>query len=160
LLEISSPQGFTGPATLTYTVSNGYGRADGTVTVIPLPATGTAMPPVARADTARVRAGDYVTIPVLANDTHPDGLPLTLRSDLGEIHAEAMMFTSQNTVRFKAPETAQTLEAIYAIEDPNGQSSSATITVYVVEHSDEVNSAPRPAPVDVRAFAGEQIRIP
>ncbi|QGH69546.1 Ig-like domain-containing protein [Pseudactinotalea sp. HY158] len=160
LLEISSARGFTGPATLDYTVSNGYGRSVGTVTVIPLPVSGTALPPVARPDTARVRAGDYVTIPVLANDTHPDGLPIELRSQLVEVPDAGMIFTSQNTVRFKAPDEAQTLEAIYAIEDSNGQSSSATITIYVVEHSDEVNSAPRPEPVDVRAFAGERIRIP
>ncbi len=160
VLEISSPRGITGPTDMDYTVSNGHGSSRGTVTVLPLPTDSEPLPPVAKPDTVRVRAGDHVTIPVLENDMHPGGLPFDLQDELVEEPEAGEIFTSQNTVRFKAPDQAGTLKAIYGIEDENGQSSSATITIHVVAHSDEVNSPPRPEPVDVRAFAGERIRIP
>ncbi|MPV49772.1 tandem-95 repeat protein [Pseudactinotalea sp. HY160] len=160
VLEISSPQGIAGPTDLEYTASNGHGTSRGTVTVLPLPTDSEPLPPVAKADTVRVRAGDHVTIPVLENDMHPGGLPFELQDALVEEPGAGEIFTSQNTVRFKAPDQAGTLTAIYGIEDENGQSSSATITIHVVAHSDDVNSPPRPGPVDVRAFAGERIRIP
>ncbi len=66
--------GYTGTDTFTYTVSNGAATATGTVTV----AISALPPPVAVADTATVASGQVVTIPVLANDSDPSNLTLSV----------------------------------------------------------------------------------
>lgn len=160
LLRISSDRDLHEPVTIGYTISNGLESAEGEVLVLPMRGADASQPPIAVSDTARVRAGDHVTIPVLANDSHPNGLDFTLDADLVEEPEEGLMFTAGDVVRFQAPDTAQTLSAVYQITDETGQSHSATITVYVLARGDESNSPPVPRDVETRAFAGEQIRIP
>src|SRR5699024_6141384 len=58
---------------VTYRISNGERSATGEIIVIPVPATDQIRPPIAADDTATVRAGDIVTIPVTENDSHPNG---------------------------------------------------------------------------------------
>jgi hypothetical protein len=69
--------GFTGADAFSYTIADGAGgtaTAPVTVTVNP-PAN---VPPVAVADQASTVAGQAVQVPVLANDTDPDGDPLSV----------------------------------------------------------------------------------
>lgn len=160
MLRISSSQTLTEPVTLTYTVSNGHQSATGDVQVLPLVNAEATQPPVAEADTVRVRAGDYVTIPVLANDSHPNGLEFELDSELREEPEDGLMFTAGDVVRFMAPETPQTVSGVYRIVDETGQSDSAPVTVNVVASGEESNSPPVPEDVTSRAFAGERVRIP
>jgi len=68
--------GFSGTDTFTYTVRDAGGAeatAEVTVTVL-------SQPPAAAADSAQVTIGQSVDIDVLANDTDPDGDPITLIS--------------------------------------------------------------------------------
>lgn len=81
-LRISAPAGLPNQTSFSYTISNGSGSATGQVTVVPMPATATTLPPIATDDTGTVRAGDIVTVPVLANDVSPTGLPLELQPEL------------------------------------------------------------------------------
>src|SRR5699024_1694192 len=159
LLRISSDRSLTEPVTLSYTVSNGTRTATGEVQVLPLVHAESADPPLAVRDTARVRAGDYVTIPVLANDSHPNGLEFSLDPELVEEPEAGLMFVAGDVVRFMAPDTAQTVSGVYRIVDENGQSHSATVTVNVVAGGEESNSPPVPEDVVARAFAGERVRI-
>ncbi|MGC0142330.1 Ig-like domain-containing protein [Pseudactinotalea sp. Z1732] len=160
LLRISSNQTLSEPVTLTYTVSNGDQSAVGEVQVLPLVHAEAARPPIAVRDSARVRVGDYVTIPVLANDSHPNGLEFSLDTDLVEEPEAGLMFVAGDVVRYMAPDTPQTVTGVYRITDENGQSHSAPITVNVVASGDESNSPPVPEDVVSRAFAGERVRIP
>lgn len=160
LLRISSDRDLTGPVTIGYTVSNGTTTAEGEVLVLPMRGTDASQPPIAVADTATVRAGDHVTIPVLNNDSHPNGLEFSLDPELVEEPDEGLIFTAEDVVRYQAPETAQTVTAVYRIVDETGQSHSATIRIHVQARGDESNSPPVPEDVETRAFAGEQIRIP
>lgn len=159
ILRISATTQLPAPARLRYDVSNGEASATGEVVVMPIPPDSRSQPPVAQPDVANVRAGDYVTIPVLSNDSHPGGRPFELVTDLQEEPAAGHMFTSGDTVRFRAPEQPQSVKAVYEIVDDTGQRASAQLTVHVQADDGERNSPPLPQPVEGRAFAGERVRI-
>ena len=160
ILRISSERALPGPVTITYTVSNGTSSAEGEVLVLPMDDEAQTQGPVAVADTVRVRAGDHVTIPVLANDSHPNGLPFTLDDELVEEPEEGLIFTAGDMVRFQAPDEASTVHAVYSITDDNGRTDSARITINVQARADDANTPPEPRDEQTRAFAGERIRIP
>lgn len=160
ILRITADRVLNEPITLGYTVSNGSRSAEGEVVVMPLDGQADVLRPVANDDVATVRAGDHVSVPVLLNDTHPNGLELEV-SGLEYDDAEGgLAFISTELVRFAAPDRPGTYELSYEITDSNGQRDSATITIYVQATSDATNAPPRPNDVEVRAFSGEQIRIP
>src|SRR5690625_6543491 len=102
---------------ISYTVSNVPSSAEGEVLVLPMEDEAQTQGPVAVADTVRVRARDHVTIPVLANDSHPNGLPFTLDDELVEEPEEGLIFTAGDMVRFQAPDEASTVHAVYSITD-------------------------------------------
>ncbi|MEE6272552.1 Ig-like domain-containing protein [Georgenia sp. MJ206] len=159
ILKISATQDLTRPMRLGYEVSNGEQSAEGEVVVMPIPADSLAQPPVAQADIANVRAGDFVTIPVLSNDSHPGGAEFELVGQLVEEPQAGHLFASGDTLRFRAPEQPQTVNAVYEIVDTTGQRASAQVTIYVQADDGERNAPPLPLPVESRAFAGERVRI-
>ncbi|WP_345218595.1 Ig-like domain-containing protein [Georgenia halophila] len=160
ILKISAQQVLDGPVRFSYTVSNGDSTAEGEVVVMPVATDSAAQPPVAEADTATVRAGDFVTIPVLQNDSHPAGLEFELDHELAEMPEgnHGHFFVSGETLRFRAPEQPQTVNVVYQITDSADNEASARVTVHV-QADTENNSAPQPEPIDTRAFSGERIRI-
>ncbi|HLT84934.1 MAG TPA: Ig-like domain-containing protein [Phototrophicaceae bacterium] len=159
ILKISATKDLQGAQRLTYEVSNGSGSATGEVVVMQIPPDSLAQPPVAMADVANVRAGDFVTIPVLSNDSHPGGDEFELVPELVEEPQAGHLFASGDTLRFRAPEQPQTVNAVYEIVDSTGQRASAQVTIYVQADDGERNAAPLPLPVESRAFAGERVRI-
>ncbi|MDL9978197.1 Ig-like domain-containing protein [Microbacterium sp. ASV49] len=151
-----------GQVIVSYTISNGRKSANGSIVVIPLPAPSVLRPPVARDDTAVVRAGDVVTIPVLENDTDPDGGTLHVVPQLvaplpdpksGEI------FVAQDTVRFRASDTPGTVHATYEVVNDSGQKDAAYITIQVVPVNKETNQAPQPKELVARVLAGTTVHI-
>ncbi|MGV8967375.1 MAG: Ig-like domain-containing protein [Cellulomonas sp.] len=162
ILRIREIRALTDRLTVEYTISNGAASATGEVLVLPVPASPRLRPPVAVDDEATVRAGDVVTIPVLANDSHPDNAVLSLVPELVEQPepADGLIFTADKTVRFQAGPEAKTVYAVYEVVDPQGQRDSAQITIYVRPANAEQNSAPRPREVTARVLAGSTVRIP
>jgi hypothetical protein len=160
LLKISEIKRLDDPVVLDYTVANGSGTATGQIRVVPIPAPAQLRPPEAGPDEATVHAGDVVTIPVLKNDTHPDGLEMTLTDELQEAPpAEAgEAFVSEDTVRFRAGQEAGTYHAVYEVEDSNGQKDSAQVTINVVD--DPQNGAPQLPDIEARVLSGGIVRIP
>ena len=146
-----------------YTVSNGQKTAVGMISVIRVLPPQKLRAPVANDDTATVRVGDVVTIPVLQNDYSPTGSKLHVAPDLVEPlpqPADGQAFVSQDTVRFKAGDTAKTVHLTYTAIDADGQSDSAYITVQIVPMNVKDDSAPRPQDVTARTIAGTVQRIP
>ncbi|MGF3057491.1 Ig-like domain-containing protein [Microbacterium sp. YY-01] len=145
-----------------YTISNGSQSAEGDVVVLPVPAPEKIAAPIAGDDHVVVRAGDVVTIPVLDNDSHPQGDKLTVAPDLVEPfidpeHGEA--FVSQDTVRFRAGNEARTVYATYEAVDSRGQKDAGYITIQILEVDEENNSAPRPRDITARTLSGSTTRI-
>ncbi|QWT24557.1 tandem-95 repeat protein [Subtercola sp. PAMC28395] len=163
VLKVSARNAMTGPVTFTYTVSNGVSSSTGDVVIIPVPAPAQLDPPVAVDDTVSVRAGDYVTIPVLANDYDPNGDTITLSPTLVAplvSPADGDLFVSENTLRFKAGPVAKTVYATYDVMDSLGQKDAGYVTIRILPVDAASNSAPRPLPLTARVLSGTTVRIP
>ncbi|SKC47615.1 Ig-like domain-containing protein [Krasilnikoviella flava] len=160
VLKVTEKRRLNEPVTFDYTVANGTGSATGQVRVVPIPAPDTLRPPEAGADKAIVHTGDVVTIPVLNNDTHPDGLDIDLNDELQE-EPEAELgeaFVSEDVVRFKAGAEAGTAHLVYEVRDSNGQKDSAQVTITIKD--DEENTAPQVPDTESRVLSGKTVRIP
>ncbi|MFD6139287.1 Ig-like domain-containing protein [Promicromonospora sp. NPDC060271] len=160
ILKISEIKRLDRPQTFDYTVANGSGTTTGQVRVVPIPAPDQLRPPEAGPDEATVHVGDVVTIPVLKNDTHPDGLELTLADELKEAPPASAgeAFASEDTVRFRAGQKAGTYHAVYEVVDSNGQKDSAQITIVVLDRPE--NAAPQLPDITARVLSGGTTRIP
>jgi hypothetical protein len=161
VMRISATRALTEPVTIGYVVSDGQQQATGSVVVVPVPRPAQQQPPVAVPDTATVRAGDVVSIPVLANDSHPDGDDLTLRHELAQDvpDGRGLLFVDGSVLRFQAPDEPGTVQALYTIADSQGQTASTQVTIYVRPADPENNAAPQPVPLVSRTLAGSSARI-
>ncbi|WEO78349.1 tandem-95 repeat protein [Cryobacterium sp. SO2] len=152
----------SGRSSFDYTISNGLAVATGTVTVIEIPAATTRQAPVAAPDTVSVRVGDTIDIPVLANDEHPDGDPLTLDPTLSTPLPEGagLLFASGRVLRYLAPESPGNFTAVYRVDAPDGQFANAEVRISVREADPASNNPPQPPTVTARVLAGDTVRIP
>lgn len=160
-IRVTAPGGLTKQASFSYTVSNGFGSATATVTVIPLAAVASGLPPVASDDVATVRAGDIVTVHVLDNDTSPAGLALSLDPtlQLQGVAAAGEAFVSEKTVRFKAGPDPGTARIVYTVRDTQKGYASAQVRIEV-RAADSGNNAPVAPPLTARVLAGASVKIP
>jgi hypothetical protein len=142
-----------------YTVSDGINTSTATVTVVPVPPLVKHQPPVALDDTAFVRAGDIVTVPVLANDYHPDASELRLAPELDQAGVQGgLAFVDGESIRFQAPDTAGNQTIVYTVTDDFDQLARASLTVTVVGPEGD-NRPPQPLPLTSRTFAGSAVKI-
>ncbi|MFC7402990.1 Ig-like domain-containing protein [Citricoccus sp. GCM10030269] len=162
VLRVVDAGGLSSPLTFRYQVSNAEGTTDGEVTVVPLPEPATVEPPVANPDEAVVRAGDVVTVDVLANDSHPDGSELVLAPELEEsvLADRGLSAVSQGKVRFLASAETGRTSAVYTVRGPDGQQASARVEFTVMPVDRETNAPPVPPHLKARVLAGETVRIP
>lgn len=150
-----------GPVTFTYTETNGLASATGTVTVVEIPKPDRIQPPVAQSDSATVRVGDVANIDVLANDTQPEGEPLTLQPDLVQnVPGDGgLLFASGDHLRYLAPKTPGNYTAVYRVAGPDGQTADAAVSISVREKDSATNNPPVPETVTARVVAGQAVRI-
>jgi large repetitive protein len=161
-LRITDQGALSEQVRIKYRISNGSKSAEGEVVVIPIPAPEEILPPVANPDTAYVRAGDVVTIPVLDNDTHPSDDVLHLDPELVEPLVDpedGEAFVSQDVLRFKAGPTAKTVYITYNAVDSRQQKAAGLVTVQILPIDAETNAAPRPQDLVARALAGSEVNI-
>lgn len=127
--------GFVGADSFTYTVSDSFGAiatASVTVTVTAAPVTTVNHAPDAQADSMTVVMGKTVTIPVLSNDTDPDGDALTITS-----FRQAKRGYIRNTGKeliFSAGYRSGTETISYTISDGRGGRDSASVTITTVRN--------------------------
>ena len=159
-LRLTTTVPLTSVVTFTYVVSNGYGTDTGTVLVRPLSSDGVNSPPVANPDELTVRAGATVAIPVLANDSDPDGDVLTLLSVTPVAAADGLLFTQGNELRFVAPSTERGgLTATYTVQDSAGNRSEGAVLIHVTPSDAATNHPPAPAQTTAAVFAGQQVTV-
>ncbi|WP_430296438.1 Ig-like domain-containing protein [Sinomonas sp. B1-1] len=161
ILKITDTRGLKEPLSIGYVVSNGDKTASSTVTVTPVPQPAKLEPPVAKGDEVVVRAGDTVTIPVLANDSHPNGAPITLSPKLVEVPdaAAGHLFVDQDTLRFSAGPNPGTVYGIYEVVDPAGQKDSAKVTITIRADDPAQNAMPVPKNLTARVLAGHTAKV-
>ena len=150
-----------GPVTFNYRISNGLAAAVGVITVIEIPAPARLQPPIAEDDAVTVRVGGLVDIRVLANDEHPDGLPLALQPSLAQALPDdaGLLFASGSVLRYLAPDRPGNFTASYEVRGPDGQAATALVRIAVREPDAATNNAPVPATVTARVLAGDTVRI-
>ncbi|HMN26742.1 MAG TPA: cadherin-like domain-containing protein [Caldilineaceae bacterium] len=127
---------FIGADTFSYVVSDGKGEhATGAVTVTVTDPNGSVnQPPTAGDDTATTNQGVSVLIPVLVNDTDPDGDALTLTIDglprFGTATVENGQIRYTPNTNFVGTESFR-----YIVADGKGGTARATVTVTVTPTS-------------------------
>lgn len=121
----------TGTDSFTYTVRDRLGLVNsGTVRVGIAPAAEANQKPVAVNDAVSVRPGREVAVPVLANDSDPDGDPLSLDPDGVTSQEESMDARADGPrVRFTVPAEAGTYNVRYTVKDNRGGSANGNVAV-------------------------------
>ena len=159
-LRISAPNELSGPRTFSYTVSNGRESATARVVVLPQQPRLNNQPPVVLDDTAVVRTGDIVAVPVLSNDYSPTGMELSVHPEV-EVRGDSALgeaFVSGDLVRFRAGSTAGNTTLVYTARDAAGNRTSGKIDI-AVRGQDSANQKPTPHPVTGRVFAGAETTV-
>jgi len=128
-LTYTPAPGFTGVDSFTYTVRDAAGAtATGTVTISVLAPN---RPPVANDDEADTAAGTAVEIPVLANDSDPDGDALRLVAIGTPAHGTAS-FVAPDRIRYRPQPGFSGIDRFgYTIGDGNGGIATGNVTVRV-----------------------------
>ncbi len=130
-LQFTPTPGIQGTVQFTYTVRNAANlTAEATVTVTITPPTGSG--PVARDDAKQVFPGEVAVVAPLANDSHPDGLPIDFAGP-PVVRAGQAIVNADRTISFTPPnQSLATYRLTYTIQDANLRRSSAAITITVV----------------------------
>ncbi|WP_127842822.1 fibronectin type III domain-containing protein [Actinomyces wuliandei] len=153
LLQVSAAGPVPPGTSVEYTVTNGTATTTGTVSIVPVASTDP-QPPVVGDDTAVVRAGDVVSVPVLDNDSSPSGLALSVSPELGLAGQDlGTAWVSQDTVRFRADDQAGRTTLSYTATDAHGQATSGAVTIEVRPRDDDANSAPSPRGLEARTVS-------
>jgi len=161
-IRITLTRPLDAPAIVQYRISNGAAQTTGSITVIEIPRPERLQPPVANDDSVTVRVGDAVSIPVLANDEHPDDEAITLSRDLvqGLTGESGLLFVAGDRLRYLAPDQPGDFTAVYEVLGPLGeQRAQATVRISVREVNDATNQTPIPRTVTSRVIAGDTVRI-
>lgn len=121
---------FAGTDTFNYTVSDGHNGGDATAAVTVVVNT----PPVAADDQVVTNVNTQVTIPVLNNDSDPDGQPLMIMS-VGAPSKQGATVTinkTDGTLVYSPPrDTTGTDTFPYTIADSLGAEATATVSVLI-----------------------------
>ncbi|HEV2695398.1 MAG TPA: Ig-like domain-containing protein, partial [Verrucomicrobiae bacterium] len=124
---------FLGPVTLVYTISDGFGGTNSAFIFVSV----TNRPPVAVNDPANTVENVAVTVPVLANDSDPDGDTLTIIS-VNPTNGTALI-SGTNVIFTPATNFVGTAMVDYSITDNFGGTNSALITISVTNRPPVAN---------------------
>jgi large repetitive protein len=127
-LHYAPAPGFTGVVTFNYTVSDGHGgMATTTVTVDVAPGNHA---PIAVPDSAA--AGGAIDIPVLANDSDPDGDPLTVTMVTTPSSGTVTINPDGSLHYTPAPGFVGDVTIGYTVSDGHGGMATSTLTIMVL----------------------------
>ncbi len=155
--------------TVTYTVSDGTQRVTGQVSVLQQGAITDSLPIVVD-DTATVREGDTVSIPVLDNDTMADGIPLRLDPASVKVVSKGdaqRAFASGNVIRYVPEATGLTAEKFVTIEyaayadgmKERAQTARARVQVTPLPSAQRLNQSPVARSFTATVTAGDPLTM-
>ncbi len=134
-LKFTPAANFNGPATISYTISDGNGgTATATVTIDVVPVNDL---PIARSDSAATNEDTPVVIPVLTNDSDVDGDPLSV-TEVSASNGTVTVNPDGTVTYVPNPDFNGTDTITYTISDGHGGTSTTTVSVAV----GPVNDAP------------------
>jgi hypothetical protein len=134
--EYTAYPGQAGTDTFKYQVEDAYGaKAIGTIDIGVIPRPATSFPPNAVDDSVEARPGRTISVPVLANDSDPNGYQLHVTKKLLEVEKGITAYVDDNTVIVKAPKTQKTYSIQYQVDNAHGGTDPAFIQVKVTKHA-------------------------
>ncbi|MEM9514366.1 MAG: Ig-like domain-containing protein [Actinomycetota bacterium] len=148
----------------TYVISDGDNAAIGQVLASPAPPLDRNQPPVVTPNEFDVRAGGVALLPVLVDDSDPDGDPLTLvdppEVTASEATENGRLFVTGNQLRYEAPpEPKSTVFESYTVIDTASNAASAAINIHVLPADGDPNSPPEPPTLTGRTVSGGSLTI-
>ena len=144
---------FTGDAVITYTIEDGNGGTDDAVVTVSVGEVSD--PPVAADDTAETDEDTPVTIPVLDNDTDPDGDPLTVTEATSP--DGTVTINDDGTLEFTPnPDFNGEATITYTITDGNGGEDTGAVLVTV----NPVNDGPLAEDDMAETDIGTSVTVP
>ncbi|RDD62279.1 Ig-like domain-containing protein [Ferruginivarius sediminum] len=144
---------FSGSDSFTYTVSDGNGGSD--TATVSVTVNEVQDNPDAVSDQATVTAGESVTVDVLANDTDPDGDPLSLDSFEQPANGSVTQ-NADGTLTYTANSGFSGSDSFtYTISDDTGRTDTATVDVTVNDAPDNPDAVNDQATVT----AGESVTL-
>ena len=121
-----------GTDTFTYKVTDTYGKtATGTVRIGVVPRPSSLEPPVAVNDTVEVKPGRTAAVPVLNNDSDPNGYTISVEKKLSDVDDALKASVHGKIVLVKAPQKQGVYVARYTITNGQGGQDSAYVQVIV-----------------------------
>jgi large repetitive protein len=150
-----------------YEVEDALGKtATGVIRIAVIPRPTTLQPPTAVNDKVEVRPGKTGSVQVLANDSDPNGYPLTLEKKLDQVDDQLTDVTTDGSaVLFTAPQAEGVYALHYTVNNGHGGRAAAYVQVTVskdakpryptaVDHFVPANDAKDKASVVVDALDG------
>ena len=129
-LVYAPDSGFSGTDSFGYTNSDGNGGTASALVTVNVVGSSTNVAPVASDDSANVNQGQSLTIDVLGNDSDPDGDALTI-TRVSQANNGSVSIVNNKTVYVPDSGFSGGDTFTYSIDDGNGHSDSATVTVIV-----------------------------
>lgn len=128
--------GAAGTDTIRYAVVDTYGqRAEGVLRVGVVPRGGQTVPPVAIDDAVVARPGATIAVPVLANDSDPNGATVAIVPDFTGVDPALAAEVDGDAVLLTVPSDAPFVIVPYSITNGRGGTATAWITVTVSEEA-------------------------
>lgn len=166
--EYESSPDSAGTDTFEYRVRDSYGEVStGTISIGVIPRPSQALPPTAVDDTVQVKPGKIASVPVLENDTDPNGYTVSLSEVLADIPEGLVATVRGARIDIEAPNEETEFSLRYEISNGEGGTDTAFLHVSVTEDArvlsptaeDHVREATelvgkREVIVDIRADAG------
>ena len=148
---------------ITYTVSDGSGRPEMTVTgevTVVLLATATPSAPLAVDDSITVRVGTQADVDVLANDIGPAGNVIALDpASVVNQQGAGLVFAAGSQLRYLAPATAGVYVVTYEAYVLGYPLQRATARLIVTVLDTQTNAPPTPPNLTGRVASGESVRL-
>ncbi|WP_374010880.1 Ig-like domain-containing protein [Leifsonia sp. LS-T14] len=131
--------GSAGTDTFTYQVKDTYGKAaTGTVSIAVIPRPDQVRPPIAVNDPVQVKPGRTIAVPVLDNDSDPNGYAIALRKKLLQVDDGLTASVHGKIVLVTAPKDEGSFVVRYQITNGQGGVASAFIQVTVTPNAKDV----------------------
>ncbi|MGO2110559.1 MAG: Ig-like domain-containing protein [Pseudoclavibacter sp.] len=159
-VRVTSQAALLEPIEIIYRITDGEQTAEGVVVLVPVEPIVNRQPPMAVDDSRRVRAGDFTSVDVLANDIHPDDVAMKVMPQLSDANiGDGVAFVTNNQVRFQAPNEPGTYQVSYVATDEYGEQGGATVTFTVVADDEASNRPPAPPTQTARVFEGASVLV-
>ncbi|MGO4299849.1 Ig-like domain-containing protein [Leifsonia sp. RAF41] len=128
-----------GTDTFTYQVKDTYGKvATGTVSIAVIPRPDQVRPPIAVNDPVQVKPGRTIAVPVLDNDSDPNGYAIGLQKKLLQVDEGLKASVHGKIVLVTAPKDDGSFVVRYQITNGQGGVASAFIQVTVTPNAKDV----------------------